>query len=87
MMQQILSVAVVAVLVASLVLVLRWGKLILHGEMPTRFIAFFAILFTSGLDVGLIIFPLTEFPVYEANPVYGFTNPLAIAFGFWGFLI
>ena len=87
MMQQILSVAVVAVLVASLVLVLRWGKLILHGEMPTRFFAFFAILFTSGLDVGLIIFPLTEFPVYEANPVYGFTNPLAIAFGFWGFLI
>tara|TARA_B100000674_G_scaffold450512_1_gene420501 strand:+ start:402 stop:1463 length:1062 start_codon:yes stop_codon:yes gene_type:complete len=55
--------------------------------MPTRFFAFFAILFTSGLDVGLIIFPLGEFPVYATEAVYGFTNPLAIEFGFWGFLI
>ena len=46
-----------------------------------------AILFTSGLDVGLIMFPLTEFPVYEAEAVYGFASPLAIEFGFWGFLI
>lgn len=86
-MQLILSAAVVAVLSTSLVIVVRWGKLILHGEMPTRFFAFFAILFTSGLDVGLIIFPLTEFPVYETESVYGFANPLAIEFGFWGFLI
>ena len=86
-MQTILSIAVACVLLTSLLLVLRWGSLILHGEMPTRFFAFFAILFTSGLDVGLIIFPLTEFPVYEAETVYEFANPLAIAFGFWGFLI
>lgn len=86
-MQLILSFAVVAVLLASLALVLRWGTLILHGEMPTRFFAFFAILFTSGLDVGLIIFPLTEFPVYESDQAYDFANPLAIEFGFWGFLI
>jgi choline-glycine betaine transporter len=36
------------------------------------------------------MFPLTEFPVYAdlvANPEYAFTNPLAIEFGFWGFLI
>ncbi len=46
-----------------------------------------AILFTSGLDVGLIMFPLTEFPIYEVETAYEFTNPLAIAFGFWGFLI
>jgi glycine betaine transporter len=87
MMQLILSFAVIAVLLASLALVLRWGTLILHGEMPTRFFAFFAILFTSGLDVGLIIFPLTEFPVYETDQAYDFANPLAIEFGFWGFLI
>lgn len=87
MMQSILSVAVIFVLLASLAVVLRWGNLILHGQMPARFFAFFAILFTSGLDVGLIIFPLTEFPVYETEQVYEFTNPLAIEFGFWGFFI
>ena len=51
---------------------------------------FIAILFTSGLDVGLVMFPLTEFAGYadiNASPEYGFTNPLAIEFGFWGFLI
>ena len=86
-MQAILSVAIIAVLITSLVLVWRWGTLILEGQMPTRFFVFFAILFTSGLDVGLIMFPLTEFPIYEAEQNYGFTNPLAIEFGFWGFLI
>ena len=86
-MQTILSVAVVAVLAISLGLVWRWGNLILIGQMPAKLFAFFAILFTSGLDVGLIMFPLTEFPVYETEQVYGFTNPLAIEFGFWGFLI
>ncbi len=86
-MQAILSCAVIAVLATSLALVWRWGNLILTGEMPTRFFAFFAILFTSGLDVGLIMFPLTEFPIYETEQVYDFTNPLAIEFGFWGFLI
>jgi choline-glycine betaine transporter len=86
-MQTILSVAVIFVLITSLALVWRFGNLILTGEMPAKFFAFFAILFTSGLDVGLIMFPLTEFPVYETEQVYGFTNPLAIEFGFWGFLI
>ena len=86
-MQAILSVATIAVLITSLVLVWRWGTLILEGQMPTRFFIFFAILFTSGLDVGLIMFPLTEFPIYGEEQDYGFTNPLAIEFGFWGFLI
>ncbi len=86
-MQAVLSIAVIAVLITSSVLVWRWGNLILTGEMPAKFFAFFAILFTSGLDVGLIMFPLTEFPVYETERVYGFTSPLAIEFGFWGFLI
>ena len=86
-MQAILACAVVAVLTVSLALVWRCGNLILSGQMPTRFFAFFAILFTSGLDVGLIMFPLTEFPVYETEQAYSFANPLAIEFGFWGFLI
>ena len=86
-MQAILACAVVAVLTVSLALVWRCGNLILSGQMPARFFAFFAILFSSGLDVGLIMFPLTEFPVYETEQAYSFANPLAIEFGFWGFLI
>jgi glycine betaine transporter len=86
-MQIILSGAVIVVLAVSFLLILRWGNLILTGQMPARFFAFFAILFTSGLDVGLIMFPLTEFPTYEIEQAYGFTNPLAIEFGFWGFYI
>ena len=87
MTDAILSSAVILLLMVSLLLVSRWGNVILYGEMPARFFAFFAILFTSGLDVGLIIFPLGEFPVYATEAVYGFTNPLAIEFGFWGFFI
>jgi choline-glycine betaine transporter len=36
------------------------------------------------------MFPLTEFPVYadiQKNSEYAFANPLAIEFGFWGFLV
>ena len=61
MAELILSSAVILLLMVSLLLVLRWCNAILYGEMPTRFFAFFAILFTSGLDVGLIIFPLGSF--------------------------
>lgn len=86
-MQVILSIAVIMVLISSLIVVLRWGRVRIIGEMPSSLFAFIAILFTSGLDVGLIMFPLTEFPVYEEETVYGFANPLAIEFGFWGFLI
>ena len=86
-MQTVLTIAIAVVLLTSLYLVIRWGGLILKGTMPTKLFAFIAILFTSGLDVGLIMFPLTEFPTYETEQVYGFANPLAIEFGFWGFLI
>ena len=70
--------------------IIKWGNVRLTGPNPVGLFTFMAILFTSGLDVGLIMFPLTEFPVYadlKASPEYGFTNPLAIEFGFWGFLI
>ena len=33
------------------------------------------------------MFPLVEFPVYVSEEQYSFTNPLAIEFGFWGFLV
>ena len=86
-MNMILTVAILVTLCTSLVLVLRYRNLKLHGSDPLPLTAFMAILFTSGLDVGLIMFPLTEFPVYEAEAPYQFTNALAIEFGFWGFLV
>lgn len=86
-MNIILSIAILVTLCTSLVLVILFRNLKLRGSDPLPLMAFMAILFTSGLDVGLIMFPLTEFPVYAAEAEYGFTNPLAIEFGFWGFLV
>lgn len=71
-------------------ILIKWGNLRCVGVTPVHTFTFIAILFTSGLDVGLIMFPLTEFAGYAdltASPEYGFTNPLAIEFGFWAFLI
>ena len=86
-MHIILTVAIGVSLLTSLLIVILYGRTRLMGSTPVSLTAFMAILFTSGLDVGLIMFPLTEFPVYEADAAYGFTNPLAIEFGFWGFLV
>jgi choline-glycine betaine transporter len=76
---------------AAIALVLyRWGNIRCVGVTPVKTFTFIAILFTSGLDVGLIMFPLTEFAGYAdlvTSPEYAFTNPLAIEFGFWAFLI
>ncbi len=76
---------------AAIVLVLaKWWNLKVIGVTPVHTFTFIAILFTSGLDVGLIMFPLTEFAGYanlSESPEYGFANPLAIEFGFWAFLI
>jgi len=68
----------------------KWGNIRCIGVTPVSTFTFIAILFTSGLDVGLIMFPLTEFAGYAdltTSPEYAFTNPLAIEFGFWAFLI
>jgi choline-glycine betaine transporter len=68
----------------------KWGNVRCIGVMPVSTFTFIAILFTSGLDVGLIMFPLTEFAGYAdiaTSPEYAFTNPLAIEFGYWAFLI
>lgn len=85
-----LSAGMIFAFLAVVYILVRWGRVRCEGPMPVHPFTFIAILFTSGLDVGLIMFPLTEFPVY-ADPAnsadYGFTNPLAIEFGFWGFLV
>ena len=80
------------VLVVALLLIFWLSKpnRVLDGPVRVSWFTFVAILFTSGLDVGLIMFPLTEFPLYsdtQQNPEYGFANPLSIAFGFWAFLV
>ena len=86
-MLEILSIAIAVTLITSVFICLKLRNLRCVGQTPLSLVAFSAILFTSGLDVGLIMFPLVEFPVYAAEQAYSFTNPLAIEFGFWGFLV
>jgi choline-glycine betaine transporter len=86
----IISFGILLAIALVVFCVIKWWNLRVVGVTPVHLFTFIAILFTSGLDVGLIMFPLGEFPTY-ADPAnaadYGFTNPLAIEFGFWGFLI
>lgn len=86
-MRLTLSIAIVVVILVAIVLSTRWRNVVCTGPMPTSLLTFIAILFTSGLDAGLIMFPLVDFAVYSNEPEYAFTNPLAIEFGFWGFLV
>ncbi|XPF95733.1 BCCT family transporter [Colwellia sp. RE-S-Sl-9] len=85
-----LSAGILFTFAAIIFVLYRWGNIRCVGVTPVRTFTFIAILFTSGLDVGLIMFPLTEFAGYAdlaTSPEYGFTNPLAVEFGFWAFLI
>lgn len=85
-----LSAGLIFTFTAIAFIVYRWGNIRCVGVTPVKTFTFIAILFTSGLDVGLIMFPLTEFSGYAdlaTSPEYGFTNALSIEFGFWAFLI
>jgi glycine betaine transporter len=84
---EILTVAMAVALLTALILAVRWGNLRCTGPIPVSFFTFIAILFTSGLDVGLIMFPLVDFEMYATEAEYAFANPLAMEFGFWGFLV
>jgi choline-glycine betaine transporter len=83
----ILTIAIIITTLTSLVLVTRWRNVRCTGPLPATLFTLIAILFTSGLDVGLIMFPLVDFEVYRSEAPYAFTNPLALEFGFWGFLV
>ena len=91
MLTTIISFGVILALGLTIFCTIKWWNLPLTGVTPVPLFTFIAILFTSGLDVGLIMFPLAfDFPLYAdtaTEPAYGFTNPLALEFGFWGFLI
>jgi len=89
-MNTLLSAGIIFTLLAIVFCLYRWGNVKCIGVTPVKTFTFIAILFTSGLDVGLIMFPLTEFAGYgdlATSPEYGFSNPLAIEFAYWGFLI
>lgn len=84
-----LSAGLIFSFTAILLILLRWPAMVCIGVTPVPTLTFIAILFTSGLDVGLIMFPLTEFAGYAdhaTSPEYAITNPLALEFGFWAFL-
>jgi glycine betaine transporter len=91
MMTTIISFGVLLAFALVIFCTIKWWNLRLTGPTPVSLFTFIAILFTSGLDVGLIMFPLAfDYPLYAdvaTEPAYGFTNPLALEFGFWGFLI
>ena len=90
-MTSVITFGVILAFVLVAIVTIKWWNLELTGRDPVSLFVFISILFTSGLDVGLIMFPLAwDFPLYadiETTPAYGFTNPLAIEFGYWGFLI
>jgi glycine betaine transporter len=83
----ILSTAILVTTLTSLVLVIRFRNTSIEGSVPVPVVTFLAILFTSGLDVGLIMFPMVDFQTFASEPDYAFANPLALEFGFWGFLV
>jgi len=89
-MTELLTAGLLFLGVALAYILLRWGNVECVGTHPVSTFTFIAILFTSGLDVGLIMFPLTEFGGYQdlvTSPEYAFTNALSIEFGFWAFFI
>ncbi len=91
MLTSIISFGVILAFVLVAFCTIKWWNLRLTGPQPVSLFVFVAILFTSGLDVGLVMFPIAfDFPLYAdtaTEPAYAFTNPLALEFGFWGFLI
>ena len=86
-MNTILSAAIALTTLTSLLLVLRYRNTRIEGSAPMPLVTFLAVLFTSGLDVGLLMFPMVDFEFFASEPDYAFSNPLALEFGFWGFLV
>ena len=90
-MNLVISFGILLAFALVLFCVIKWWNVRCIGVTPVPLFTFVAILFTSGLDVGLIMFPLAfDFPLYAdtaTEPAYAFTSPLALEFGFWGFLI
>jgi len=80
----ILSLGIVFTFILGTCLTWQYKKQPLSGEQPASTFTMIAILFTSGLDGGFILLPMTEFPSYSEDIVFSFTTPLAIELGLWG---
>lgn len=81
-------IAVLLTLLSTAYLLLFRGSDTLKSGRGVGRFTFFAILFTTGLDGGLLLLPLLDFKhhlIASRYPEYAFSNPLAIEFGFWGF--
>ena len=86
-MTPIITIAYLSVLACALFVLIRWPNMRVQGEQPVGLFTLIALLFTAGLDMGLVMLPLGEFPVYEADAAFDFTNALAVEFGMWGPLV
>lgn len=84
MTQLLISFGVLLFIAIGGLLCWQYRNVRLSGDTPSSSWILIAILFTSGLDGGFILLPLTEFSTYQTQPSYGFLNPLAIELGFWG---
>ena len=60
-MNAILSTAIALTTLTSLLLVLRYPNVRIEGSTPMPRVTFLAVLFTSGLDVGLTHVPHGRF--------------------------
>ena len=83
----LLSVAMLVALASAAYVVIRWPNYQCWGDTPLPTVSLLAILFTSGLDVGLIMFPLIDFETYATGADYSFASPLVVEFGFWGGIV
>lgn len=86
-MTPIITVAYLSVLACALFVLIRWPRLRLQGQEPVGLFTLIALLFTAGLDMGLVMLPLSEFSIYQNDPAFSFTNALAVEFGMWGPLV
>ena len=83
----ILSLGISFTFILGTYLTLQYKKQPLSGEQPASTFTMIAILFTSGLDGGFILLPMTEFPNYSKDIAFSFTTPLAIELGLWGLTV
>lgn len=83
-----LSIACSILLIISIIIATFFRKEIVANSDDQSYgiFTFVFILFTSGLDIGLIMFPLMEFNRYT-QPEYLGISPLSIEVGFWGGMV
>ncbi|MFD2167090.1 hypothetical protein ACFSJY_12605 [Thalassotalea euphylliae] len=84
----VITVGAIAMVVLAVFFVISSPK-IPQGQQPMTVIGFVALLFTAGLDGGLIFLPLQDFKAMKLAqwPAFVSFHPLAVEFAFWGPLV